>query len=278
MCLHAQKGLHVQKHSLKEQDRQELPQNLKPYFQNENVTLYHGDAMDIMPQLPTGIADAAITDPPYCSGGQTVSGRSLDPSKKYCQGGRTLGRPSFDGDVRDQRGFAFWVTMWLRELRSIVKPAGYCLTFTDWRQLPIMADALQAAGFTYRGIIAWNKGRSARAPHKGYFRHQCEYITWGTNGKCEKAKHAGPYDGCITQPVLQKDKHHMTGKPTPLMRQLIEAVEPNGLIIDPFAGSSTTGVAALQTGRRAILIEQSEEYCEISAKRLEAAIAENNGA
>ena len=60
-----------------------------------------------------------------------------------------------------------------------------------------MTDVLQAAGFVWRGVVPLNKGRGARAPHKGYFRHQCEYVVWGTNGRCRKAEHAGPFEGCI---------------------------------------------------------------------------------
>ncbi len=157
----------------------------------------------------------------------------------------------------------------MRELRRVVRKDGYCLTFTDWRQLPTMTDVLQAAGFVWRGVVAWNKGRGARAPHKGYFRHQCEYVVWGTKGRCLKAEHAGPFEGCIAETVRQSDKFHMTGKPTALLRQLVECVPPGETIIDPFAGSSTTGVACLELGRKCILIEQSAEYCEISKKRLQ---------
>ena len=71
-------------------------------------------------------------------------------------------------------------------------------------QMPTVSAALQMGGLIWRGIITWNKGLEARAPHKGYFRHQCEYIIWGTNGKCPKAKQAGPYPGCFDFSVKQK--------------------------------------------------------------------------
>ena len=61
----------------------------------------------------------------------------------------------------------------------------------------------------------------------------------------------------------------MTGKPTALLRQLVEVAPPGEMIVDPFAGSSTTGVACLELGRRCILIEQSIEYCEITKQRLQ---------
>lgn len=113
--------------------------------------------------------------------------------------------------------------------------------FTDWRQLPAAVDAVQFGDITWRGIIAWDKGGGARAPHKGYFRHQCEYVIWGTAGQCEKAEHAGPFLGCYRFPVLQKDKFHLTGKPTALLEELVQIVPENSLILDPFGGSGTGG-------------------------------------
>ena len=69
------------------------------------------------------------------------------------------------------------------------------------------------------------------------------------------------------------DKHHMTGKPTALMRELVRPVLPGGVVLDPFAGSGTTGVAAVLSGRRFVGIEREAAYADISRNRLEAAVA-----
>lgn len=243
----------------------------RPYFQRGSVRLYHADALDVLPALPAASAAAVITDPPYCSGGNSAAERARDPREKYCQDGDARGRPSFGGDTRDQRSFAFWATTWLRSCRRVVRPDGYAMVFSDWRQLPTVSDVLQAAGFVWRGLIVWNKGRGSRAPHKGYFRHQCEYVAWGTNGACRAAA-GGPFDGCFEQHVVRADKHHLTGKPTEVMRRLIACVPTGATVLDPFAGSGTTGVACALDGRGFIGIEQSEEYCEIASRRLEAAL------
>lgn len=251
--------------------RSHLVPGLTPYFECEGAALFHGEALRVLRNLPDGIAAAAITDPPYSSGGMSIAERSLDPRDKYCHQSRDLGRPSFAGDNRDQRSYAFWATLWMAELQRIVRRDGYGLVFTDWRQLPTVTDILQAAGWIWRGIVPWDKGRGARAPHKGYFRHQCEYVAWSTNGRCLKRETDGPLDGCFRVTLRHADKHHMTGKPTELLRDLVRCVDPGELVIDPFAGSGTTGVACLQSARRFIGIEQSEAYCEIAARRLEAA-------
>lgn len=221
--------------------------------------------------MPTASVDALITDPPYSSGGMTRSDRTQAPDNKYCQNGETLGRATFTGDNRDGRAWHYWMSLVLSECQRIVKPGGYVLTFTDWRMLPTITDAIQSGGFVWRGIIAWDKGRGARAPHTGYFKHQCEYIAWGSNGTLAKSTHGGPFDGCIRETVKQSDKHHMTGKPTDLMRQLVQCVPPGGVVLDPFMGSGTTGVACMMEGREFIGIEKEPAYHAIAERRIQQA-------
>lgn len=245
---------------------------MTPYFQKDGFTIYHGECREVLALLAPGSVDAVITDPPYSSGGLMRGDRMMNPVAKYCQNGNALGRISFSGDNRDQRSWMTWSSIWMGDCRRIVRNAGYMLCFTDWRMLPSCTDAFQIGGFVWRGIVVWNKGRGSRAPHKGYFRHQCEYVVWGTNGECPKAEHDGPYDGCIDATVRQNDKFHITGKPTALMQQLCRVVPEGGLILDPFMGSGTTLVGAQAVGRRAIGIELEEKNCEIAAQRLERAL------
>jgi site-specific DNA-methyltransferase (adenine-specific) len=91
----------------------------------------------------------------------------------------------------------------------------------------------------------------------------------GIEGRGALAEHDGPFDGCIQATVLQADKFHLTGKPTALMRELVRPVAPGGIVLDPFMGSGTTGVAAVQSGRRFFGIEREAAYVEIARERLE---------
>jgi site-specific DNA-methyltransferase (adenine-specific) len=241
---------------------------MRPYYRTDSTELHHGDALKLLPSFQPKSFRAVITDPPYCSGGTTAGQRRRSPEEKYAQNGNACGRPSFSGDLKDQRSFTWWCTAWLSLCRELLQDGGYCLVFIDWRQLPALTDAFQSADLTWRGIIAWDKGNAARAPHKGYLRHQCEYLVWGTRGACPAATHAGPFPGCYHVPIDLKDKHHLTGKPTLLMRELVKIVPPGESILDPFAGSGTTLVAALQEGRRAVGIEREADYCQIARQRL----------
>lgn len=241
---------------------------MNPIYRTDSIQLFQGDSLQLLQELPAASFDALIADPPYCSGGTTAGERRRAPEDKYSQDGKLCGRPSFGGDLKDQRSFTWWTMQWLALCRPLLREGGYVLVFTDWRQLPAVTDAMQAADLTWRGIVAWDKGGASRAPHKGYIRHQCEYLVWGTNGPCRSAMHAGPFPGCYHVVVDRKDKHHLTGKPTALLRQLLQIVPPGGKVLDPFAGSGTTLVAAALEHRQAVGIEREPAYCQIAVERL----------
>lgn len=226
----------------------------------------NGDCMQIMPRMNTNTFDAVITDPPYASGGLSSSARRADPIKKYQQSGTQKHYPSFDNDTRDQRAHLLWTTEWMREALTLTKQGGWLMTFTDWRQLPLTSDAAQLAGWTWVGIVTWDKTEQSR-PQKGMFRNQAEYIIVGTKGKRQDIQPAYPA-GVYRTPIFPKDKFHLTGKPIPLMEHLMTILAPSSNILDPFAGSGTTLLAARNKGHRATGIELSTEYSTIAQTRL----------
>lgn len=183
--------------------------------------LIQGECLPALHAMADNSVDAIITDPPYSSGGFSRDDKGKDPDAKYTQSSSQGRYPTFSGDSRDQRSYLAWSALWIAEAVRVLKPGGYFLAFTDWRQLPVMTDAVQAGGVFWRGVIAWDKGRGSRAPHKGYFRHQCEYVIWGPKGAAVQLEHDGPFDGCIQATVKRDDKHHLTGKPTALMKELV---------------------------------------------------------
>lgn len=238
------------------------------------IELHNAESFRFLADLAAERFDAVITDPPYSSGGFTRGDRSQSTTSKYIHSGTKNVRQHFSGDNRDARSWSYWCNLWISECHRLTRENGYFLTFIDWRQLPLASDAVQAGGFVWRGVVPWDKGLGARAPHTGYFRHQCEYVLWGTKGVSKPAKHGGPWPGFFQCTVRQSDKFHQTGKPTELMVELVQCVPKRGRIIDPFAGSATTLVAAMRTGRRAIGVEQSPEIFETAVERLEREQAE----
>ncbi|MDX2023257.1 MAG: site-specific DNA-methyltransferase [Deltaproteobacteria bacterium] len=238
--------------------------------------LAEGEAVSVLRALPAASIDAVITDPPYSSGGSQSAGRTVQPpSKKYgLSNGDGHKRPDFHGDNRDQRSFLRWCSLWLSECLRASASGAPVVVFTDWRQLPTVTDALQIAGWVWRGIAVWDKTEGAR-PQMGRFRSQCEYMVWGTNGPSDRAidNAVGVLPGCFRHFVKKVDRFHVTGKPTPLMEDVVKICRPKGVVLDPFAGSGTTLVAALAQGRRAIGCELSDEYAEIARGRCSSAAA-----
>ena len=236
-----------------------------------------GDSLRLLREQPDGSVDAVITDPPYSSGGFTRADRTQDTGAKYLnRGSETQSLPDFYGDARDQRGMLAWCSLWLADAWRTAKRGAPIAVFIDWRGLPLMTDAVQAGGWVWRGIAVWDKTESVR-PQLGRPRAQCEYIVWGSKGPMAIEGPALP--GCFRQHHGQSDRHHQTGKPTPLMRELTTICKPGGLILDPFAGSGTTLVGALQSGRRALGFELSPEYADVARKRCAAVVsgAEHDG-
>jgi site-specific DNA-methyltransferase (adenine-specific) len=230
---------------------------------------YQGEALSVLRSMPDASVDAIVTDPPYSSGGFTRGDRTGSTGKKYTLTGTLVDRPEFAGDNRDQRSFGYWCALWLSECLRVAKPGAPICVFTDWRQLPTTTDALQAGGFVWRGVVVWDKTEACR-PAMGRFAAQCEYVVWGTAGPSPDRVDVGCLGGVIREPVRVADKHHVTGKPTVVMQQLVRVCPPEGTVLDPFAGSGTTGVAALLEGRRFVGIEITEEYAAIARERLRA--------
>ncbi|PXW15503.1 DNA-methyltransferase [Paraburkholderia caballeronis] len=229
------------------------------------ATLYCGDALAILPQL-SGV-DALLTDPPYSSGGQFRSDRMGDPRRKYFPNdsrARTL--PDFSGDNRDQRAFSYWAALWSAAALQACRPGAFGMFFTDWRQLPASTDYMQAGGWVWRGIVPWCKP-DAR-PQLGRFTAQCEYVIWGTAGALPPDASGKAIPG-FYECVAPRDRVHVTQKPLPLLRELLRVVPSGALVLDPFMGSASTGVACLQTGRRFVGVELDPGNFETACGRIE---------
>ena len=175
--------------------------------------------------------------------------------------------PDFDGDAKDQRSWTRWAAEWLYLARRAAKPGAPVCMFIDWRQLPCASDALQWAGWIWRGIAVWDKGNSR--PQKGRFRQQAEYIVWGSNGDMPVGRPVPCLPGVFKYGNPQ-NRIHLTEKPLQLMQDLVKITEPGGHILDPFAGSGTTVLAAVKEGYDATGIEVTDVYADLARKRLEA--------
>lgn len=232
----------------------------------------HGEALAELAHLEAHSADAAITDPPYSSGGQFRGDRTQSTRTKYVQTDSTSGNQlaAFNGDSRDQRAYLTWCALWLAELQRVVQPGGICALFTDWRQLPTTTDALQAGGWVWRGIVPWHKPNGRRT--QGRYANNCEYVVWGTNGPRPLDALPTSLGGFFQANAPRgRDREHITQKPVEVLRELVRIVPAGGTVLDPFAGTGTTGVAAVLEGREFVGVEQNGHFHRIAAERVETA-------
>ena len=255
-----------------------------PYYADEYVTLYHGEAFAVLSEISDGSVDALVTDPPYSSGGAFRGDRAADPIAKYrgnIDGQIVRHLDSFAGDTRDQRAWMAWVGAWGYQAFRVMAPSRPALIFCDWRQVGAAIDAVQVAGFVYRGLLTWDKTAGAGGrPLRGRFRQHSEFIVWGSSGPMDDPSTEFPGSVITVASEPHTTREHPTQKPAELLGELLRVVPADSTrpVLDPFAGSGSTLVAAKQIGRRAIGVELSERYCEIAARRLSQNVLDLGGA
>lgn len=233
-----------------------------------NAELWHGDALEVL-SLISETVDAVVTDPPYSSGGQFRGDRTGATSSKYQSSEHAGIYVEFSGDNRDQRAYAHWCALWLSRCHAMTKQGGLAVVFTDWRQLPTTTDSLQAGGYVWRGLGVWDKTEAAR-PQKGRYRNQAEYFVWGSAGPMSDDGPCAP--GVFRYSANSEVKRHIAGKPQRLLQDLLTLC--GDVVLDPFMGSGTTGVASSIMGKRFIGIEINRAYFDISCERIASAQAQ----
>lgn len=204
---------------------------MTPYYQDSAVTIYHGDAAEVLPCLT--VEGVIITDPPY----------GINYSTEWNRNGPDRAR-SIEGDssvlIRDSI-LGLWV--------------GPSLVFGSWKSPKPSGVVL---------TLVWEKmGSSGMGDLALPWRPNTEEIYVIGSGFVAIA---GRESGVLRFKALCGEQRHPTEKPASLMRYLIERTI--GTVTDPFMGSGTTLRAAKDLGRKAIGIEIEEKYCEIAAKRM----------
>ena len=143
---------------------------------------------------------------------------------------------------------------------------GACFVFCDWSNLSNVSDALQLAMWTFRGVLVWDKTNARPQLHMP--RRQAEFIVYATKGTPSADFNIIP--GVISSPnESSKNRLHQTQKPLAVMEQLTAYAPAGAVICDPFAGTATTGVAALINGQNFKGCEYSSEYAARAAARLQ---------
>lgn len=223
-----------------------------------------GDALEVLRTLPDASVDAVITDPPYCSGGFSETGRRQAKG----QGLRSKTIRDIGWFVNDNMGTmgVVWLLRTIAvEASRLLRDGGSLCVFTDWRMIAPLAPALESSGLRWQNLLVWDKG----SPGLGVgFRPQHEIILHYV--KSVGVFHDNRFGNVLhTNRIHSSKRLHQTEKPLALMRSLCRVVTPSsGVVLDPFAGSGTTCLAARLEGMRYIGIEREATYVDIARQRL----------
>jgi DNA modification methylase len=232
----------------------------------EGVVLHLGDCREILPTL--GKVDAVICDPPYCSGGFSEAGKQA--AKGMGLRSETIREIGwFVNDNMTSAGLCWLMGHVAGWCRRSLKTGGTFTAFTDWRMAGPLAPAIEAAGFRYQNLLVWAKPSAGLGSG---FRAQHELALHFSNGTPEY--HSASYGNVLSVGrVHSSEREHQTEKPVELISAIVETTTPvGGVVLDPFMGSGTTGVAAVNLGRRFTGIEISGVYFDIACRRIQAAL------
>ena len=247
---------------------------MKPYYKSSNhdFTLLDGDCTKLMPQFDFKF-DMIFADPPYFL---SNGGISIQSGKVVCVDKGDWDKGSGEHSIDE------FNLRWLTECREKLKDNGTIWVSGTYHNIFSVANALRKLGFRILNVITWAKTNPPPNISCRFFTYSTEFIIWAR--KHEKKPHYYNYelmkringykqmtDVWHLPAIARWEKScgkHPTQKPlSVLTRILLASTEPGAWILDPFAGSSTTGIAASLIGRRYLGIEQEKEFLDLSVAR-----------
>lgn len=227
----------------------------------EKCVLY-GDSRDVLKRIPDNSIDFILTDPPYNIG-------------KHSTGKPLPGRSAMNNDVALWDWIDFNPEEWADELVRILKPTGNLFIFTSYNQLGRWYNCLDKK-FDTSNFMVWHKTNPAPKIFKAGFLNSCEMIftcwnkkhTW--NFISQKEMHNFIESPICMRPERLSTPKHPAQKPVAILKKMIEIASNKGdIVLDPFMGVGSTGVAALSLKRKFIGVEKEYEYFEAAKKRID---------
>jgi site-specific DNA-methyltransferase (adenine-specific) len=248
-----------------------------PWYMNEDRTfmLYKQDTLKLLPTVPDSSVDLIFADPPYflSNGGYT------------CKNGKrsSVHKGDWDKSMGIIENHEYNLT-WLKECQRILSPTGTMFVSGTHHVIYSIGFAMQQLDMKILNDISWFKVNPPPNLACRYFTHACESIIWAAPS--QKSRHYFDYHSMkaenggkqmkslwsITPPkkIEKRFGKHPTQKPLTLLNRIVKAAsKPGDLVLDPFCGSGTTGIAAALQDRRFIGIDMSDEYLTVAKNRFE---------
>lgn len=207
---------------------------------NKDVTgIWNGDCLQLLPSLPAADVDFILTDPPYITRYRSRDGRTV---------------PNDNNDA--------WLKPAFAELYRVLKPDSFAVSFYGWPKADRFLTAFRAAGFRVVGHLVFPKRYTSKTQFVRY-QHEAAYLLAKGNPKPQAII------GDVIDWTYSGNKYHPTEKPLSVLTSLIAAFTPaSGLVLDPFAGSGSTLLAAQSLGFRYLGIELDAKYHATACNRL----------
>ena len=218
--------------------------------------IYNEDCMVGMRMIDDESCDAVITDPPF-----NISVKNNFHTLK--------GRKGIDfGEWDKDFDLVSWLEIALKKLTS----GGNIIIFSAWRNMGQISDFLESNDCLIKELVMWNKSNPMPRNRDRLYVTSCEFALWATKGKgWTFNRQRNTYENTIfTYPIVnKKERIHPTQKPVKLMEDIIKIhTKENDLILDPFIGSGTTALAAMNTNRNFIGFEIDKRYFDLSIERI----------
>ncbi len=266
------------------------------HARTKEYVLYRGDSLELLKSFDDHTFDMIFADPPYflSNGGFT------------CQGGKRVAVKKGEWDVskgiEDDHEFT---SAWLEQCQRVLKPSGTIWVSGTQHVIFSVGFAMQRLGYKLLNTVTWYKPNASPNLSCRYFTHSTEILVWASPGAKGKLQHTFNYaamkaengnkqmrdvwalprtgeeelsdDGqgriwSMITPRKGEKAHgrHPTQKPIALLERLVDAcTDEDALVLDPFCGSGTTGVASVAKGRRFVGIDLDPQYLELTKKRLD---------
>lgn len=252
-----------------------LTSQIEPAHLTDTEMLILGDTFSVLKSIQPGSIDMVFADPPYFLSNDGIT----------CQAGKMVSVNKGEWDkvssLEEKHEFN---RRWIRLCRQALSPNGTIWISGTLHNIYSIGMALEQEGFKIINNITWQKTNPPPNLACRCFTHSTETILWAQKAD-KKTKHFFNYPlmkeqnggkqmkdvwaGPLTPPKEKVEGKHPTQKPLYILTRIIEAsTAPGAIVLDPFCGSSTTGVAAKRLGRRYIGIDRESEYIDLSIRRL----------
>ena len=225
-----------------------------------------GDAVEIMKQIPDGKVDLVITSPPYNLKNSTGNGMKDGRGGKWANAALQNGYTHHD-DCMPHDKYVKWQRECLTEMMRLIPETGAIFYHHKWRVQDALLQDRQdiVSGFPVRQIIIWRR-KGGLNFNAGYFLPTYEVIYLIAKPRFKLAPKANAY-GDVWEFTQEMKNEHPAAFPVSLIDRIVSSTDAK-IILDPFMGSGTTAISAINFNRSYIGIDISPEYCEMAEERV----------